>query len=46
MQCKFVPSKELKSAIKYSLQDKKDLLELELEQALIEKLLTICDEEV
>lgn len=44
MQCKFVPSKELKATIKYSLQSKKDLLELELEQALIDKLLTICEE--
>lgn len=46
MQCKFVPSKELRSTIKYSLQSKKDLLELELEQALIDKLLTICEEVV
>lgn len=44
MQCKFVPSKDLKSTIKSSLQSKRDLLELELEQALIDKLLTICDE--
>lgn len=46
MQCKFVPSKELKSTIKTSLQTKQDPLELELEQALIEKLLTICNEEL
>lgn len=44
MQCKFVPSKELKSTIKASLQGEKDLLELELEQALIDRLLTICEE--
>jgi hypothetical protein len=44
MQCKFVPSKELKTTIKASLQSNKDPLELELEQALIEKLLTICEE--
>jgi hypothetical protein len=44
MQCKFVPSKELKAAIKASLQSDQDLLELELEQALIDKLLTICEE--
>jgi hypothetical protein len=44
MQCKFVPSKELKATIKASLQSPQDLLELELEQALIEKLLTICEE--
>jgi hypothetical protein len=44
MQCKFVPSKELKATIKASLQSDQDLLELELEQALIDKLLTICEE--
>jgi hypothetical protein len=44
MQCKFVPSKELRATIKNSLQSKKDLLELELERALIDKLLTICEE--
>lgn len=44
MQCKFIPSKELKATIKASLQSKQDPLELELEQALIDKLLTICDE--
>ena len=46
MQCKFIPSKELKTTIKASLQSKQDPLELELEQALIDKLLTICDEVV
>ena len=46
LQCKFIPSKELKSTIKYSLQSKKDPLELELEQTLIEKLFTIIDEEI
>jgi hypothetical protein len=45
MQCKFVPSKELKTTIKTSLQSNQDPLELELEQTLIEKLLTICEEE-
>lgn len=44
MQCKFVPSKELKSTIKTSLQSRKDLLELELEQTLIDKLISICEE--
>lgn len=44
MQCKFVPSKELKSTIKASLQGEKDLLELELEQTLIDRLLIICEE--
>jgi hypothetical protein len=46
MQCKFVPSKELKTTIKASLQSEQDLLEMELEQALIDKLLAICDEVV
>ena len=46
MQCKFIPSKELKTTIKASLQVKQDPLELELEQTLIEKLLAICDEVV
>lgn len=46
MQCKFVPSKELKTTIKMSLQSNQDPLELELEQTLIEKLLTICEEEI
>lgn len=46
MQCKFIPSKELKTIIKASLQSKQDPLELELEQALIDKLLAICDEVV
>lgn len=46
MQCKFIPSKELKTTIKASLQAKQDPLELELEQALIDKLLVICDEVV
>ncbi len=46
MQCKFVPSKELKATIKASLHSKQDPLELELEQTLIEKLLAICNEVV
>lgn len=44
MQCKFVPSKELKNAIKKSLSNEIDPLELELEQMLIDKLMSICDE--
>jgi len=44
MQCKFVPSKDLKIAIKDSLNSKVDPLELELEKALAEKLISICDE--
>lgn len=44
MQCKFVPGKNLKSAIKSALTDQADPLELALEQAFAEKLLAICDE--
>lgn len=44
MQCKFIPSKDLRAAIKNSLNSEKDPLELALEQTLIDKLLTICDE--
>jgi len=44
MQCKFLPSKDLKTAIKASLSEPVDPLELALEQALIEKLLSVCDE--
>jgi len=46
MQCKFVPSKDLKATIKSSLNDEKDPLELELEQTLAEKLLTVVDEAI
>lgn len=44
MQCKFVPSKELKTAIKKALADKIDPLELALEDDLIEKLISACKE--
>ena len=44
MQCKFVPSKELRSTIKNSLASKKDPLELALEKALADKLISICEE--
>ena len=44
MQCKFVPSKELRTAIKSSLTSSKDPLELALEQSLVEKLINICEE--
>ena len=46
MQCKFVPSKDLKAAIKYSLSEDKDPLELELEKALADKLLAACEEAI
>ena len=44
MQCKFVPSKDLRATIKNSLVSRKDPLELVLEQALAEKLISICEE--
>lgn len=44
MQCKFIPSKELKSTIKKCLQERIDPLELALEEILAEKLKTICEE--
>jgi len=44
MQCKFVPSKELKAIIKSSLESEIDPLELALEESLAEKLITVCNE--
>lgn len=46
MQCKFIPSKELKKAIKKALTEKIDPLELELEKTLAEKLIALCKEEL
>lgn len=44
MQCKFVPGKNLKTAIKASLASQVDPLEMALEKTLTEKLLAICEE--
>jgi hypothetical protein len=44
MQCKFVPGKNLKTAIKSALTNQTDPIELMLEQAFADKLLAICDE--
>jgi hypothetical protein len=44
MQCKFVPGKNLKMAIKSALTSEKDPLELMLEKALADRLLAICEE--
>ena len=44
MQCKFIPSKELKATIKNSLSSTRDPLELELEKILADKLISICEE--
>ena len=43
-QCKFIPSKELKTIIKKSIDDKIDPVEYNLEQEIVDKLLHICDE--
>jgi hypothetical protein len=44
MQCKFIPGKNLKTAIKSALTSQPDPLELMLEQSFAEKLLAICEE--
>ena len=44
MQCKFVPGKNLKTAIKSALSTQVDPLETALEKALADRLLTICEE--
>lgn len=46
MQCKFVPGKNLKTAIKSALSAQPDPLELALEKTLADKLLAICEEVV
>lgn len=46
MQCKFVPSKDLKAAIKNSLNENNDPLELALEQSLVDKLLSVVEEAI
>jgi hypothetical protein len=44
MQCKFVPGKNLKTALKNALASQVDPLELALEKTLADRLLTICEE--
>ena len=43
MQCKFIPSNNLKSIIKKSISEKIDPIEKTVEQELINKLLAICE---
>lgn len=43
MQCKFIPSKELKAMIKRSLTNKADPIEYCLEQSIVNKLMALCD---
>ena len=44
MQCKFVPGKNLKTAIKSALNSNINPVELAIEQAFVDKLLAICEE--
>lgn len=44
MQCKFVPGKNLKTAIKTAMSSQADPLELALEKTFADKLLSLCDE--
>ena len=44
MQCKFLPSKDLKSSIKRILAEGTDSLEYILEDAIVEKLIAACEE--
>lgn len=44
MQCKFIPGKNLKTAIKNTLASSANPLEIALEQTFADKLLAICDE--
>lgn len=46
MQCKFVPGKNLKTAIKDAMSTQTDPLELALEKLLADKLLAVCEEVV
>ena len=46
MQCKFVPGKNLKTAIKNAMNSQVDPLEITLEKTLADKLLAICEEVV
>jgi hypothetical protein len=44
MQCKFVPGKNLKTAIKNALSAQTDPLEIALERSFADKLLAVCEE--
>jgi len=44
MQCKFIPSKDLKTCIKNGIESKVDPVEFALEQAVVDKLLAISEE--
>lgn len=44
MQCKFIPGKNLKTAIKAAVSSQEDPLEVLLEKAFADRLLAVCDE--
>ena len=44
MQCKFIPSRDLKQAIKTACSTDTDPLAFEFEQALTDKLIAVCEE--
>lgn len=44
MQCKFIPSKELKTVIKRCVVDNEDPVLEQLEEDIVNKLLTVCNE--
>jgi hypothetical protein len=44
MQCKFIPGKNLKTAIKQAMAAQVDPVELMLEQSFADRLITICNE--
>lgn len=46
MECKFIPSKDLKAVIKASINNKVDPVEINIEDALVNKLLSIYEEEM
>ena len=46
MQCKFIPGKNLKTAIKEAISSGSDPLEMTLEKTLADKLLAVCEEVV
>lgn len=46
MQCKFVPSRDLKTAIKTSIVENVDPLEKELEDTLVAKLVSVVEEAI
>ena len=46
MNCKFIPSKDLKNTIKSALAGEADPVEKHIDQLLVQKLISICEEVV